>query len=98
METKSTYYKRQYGITEEEYNAILKAQNYCCRICNKTVEENGKALAIDHDHKCCPGRKACGECIRGLLCNSCNWIIGAMNDNPDNFDRAKEYILEFRQS
>lgn len=97
-ENKNYYYQRQYGISLGEYDAMLESQDYKCRICAKTEEENGKALAIDHDHKCCSGRKSCGKCVRGLLCNSCNWIIGAMNDDPANFDKAKRYILDFRKS
>lgn len=93
---KSAYYKRQYGITQVEYDEMLESQGHTCLICKKTERENGKALAIDHDHACCSDRKSCGKCIRGLLCNSCNWIIGAMKDDPETLDRAKQYILDHR--
>ena len=32
----------------------------------------GLSYEIDHDHNCCPGRLSCGECIRALVCSSCN--------------------------
>ena len=88
--------KYYYSITFEQYSKMLKSQNYKCAICNG-ANPDGKDLFVDHDHNCCPGGRSCGQCVRGLLCNRCNWAIGAMNDNPDNFDRAKEYILEFRR-
>jgi hypothetical protein len=31
---------------------------------------------VDHDHGCCPGRKSCGKCTRGLLHPACNSWLG----------------------
>lgn len=33
-------------------------------------------VAIDHDHKCCPGHRSCGSCVRGIVCRSCNLLYG----------------------
>ena len=66
-------YQRQYryGITEERYQELFAAQEGRCAICgNKPGRYKG--LAVDHDHECCPGKKSCGECVRGLLCSICN--------------------------
>ena len=94
-ERKLKYY---YNITLEQYNALLEKQNGVCAICSGVNDVTGKDLFVDHDHSCCPGGRSCGECVRGLLCNMCNWSIGGMRDNPDNLLKAAEYILEFRQS
>jgi ribosomal protein L34E len=67
-----------HGITVEQYHARLNQQGHKCAICLSAVagtDRNGKIsirFAIDHDHKCCPGKYSCGNCIRGLLCFACN--------------------------
>lgn len=63
----------RYGLTPEAYEEMLESQGGGCAICGKTPEENGRRLAVDHDHTCCPRRDGCcGKCVRGLLCNACN--------------------------
>lgn len=57
--------KRRYGITLDEYSRMLAEQNGVCKICQT---EKQKALHVDHDH-------ATGR-VRGLLCASCNSILG----------------------
>lgn len=46
----------------------------CCVICSST--EN---LALDHDHSCCDGNFSCGDCLRGVVCQSCNSLLGAID-------------------
>lgn len=63
-----------YGITREQYDALLSFQNGRCAGCGVEPER----WYVDHDHACCPTRarsratKGCGQCIRALLCASCN--------------------------
>lgn len=65
--------KREYGITLEQYEELLKKQNYSCAICNRHESEFKTRLAIDHNH-------ATGE-IRGLACTYCNHrVIGRHRD------------------
>ena len=61
---------RRYGLTPETYAALPGADGVCpvCKV--------GEAAHIDHDHSCCPGRRSCGQCVRGVLCASCNKRIG----------------------
>src|SRR3546814_5310518 len=61
--------RRKYGITIEQYDELLKKQGGGCGLCGKTPEEEGKSLAVDHNH-------VTNE-IRGVLCSYCNHrIIG----------------------
>src|ERR1035437_10594796 len=53
------YYRRQYGMTREEVDALIVAQGFKCAICG---EENPD-WNTDHDH-------ATGV-VRGMLCRLC---------------------------
>ena len=84
--------KRTYGLTADEYAAKLRGQGGGCAICGKTPEENGRYLAIDHDHSCCPGKRSCGKCVRGLLCIACNAGIGNFKDSTELLHAAVAYL------
>ena len=72
------------GVDSELYWDFLNSQNNKCAICNKTVQENKKNLAIDHCHKT--------DKIRGLLCTKCNLGIGYFRDNVEILKSAINYI------
>jgi len=84
--------KKTCGITPEEYNNLLALQRFCCAICRRHISEFNKAFAVDHNHVCCPGKKSCGQCIRGLLCSNCNFAIGLLQDSIDNCLNAIDYL------
>lgn len=76
-------YKRHYGITLADYNALLKKQNGACAICKKATGFKRK-LAVDHDHQT--------GAIRGLLCGKCNPMIGYANDDQALLTAAIKYL------
>lgn len=84
------YFKHTYGITKEEYAAMLKSQKGVCHLCKKpeTMIHLGKTarLCVDHCHK--TGK------IRGLLCNACNHAIGRLEYllDDDLLEPALQYI------
>lgn len=48
---------------------------------------------VDHGHSCCPGRKSCGECVRGLLCGRCNLVLGILEEDCNLLpDYLKKYL------
>lgn len=59
--------KKLYGISLEEYKAMLSKQKGKCAICRKPPKGR---LHVDHDHK--TGR------VRGLLCQICNLRVGTL--------------------
>jgi hypothetical protein len=82
--------KRKYGITLEQYVDMFKAQGGMCAICRKPGfngkyrQANWGPLNVDHCHK--TGK------VRGLLCSSCNFVIGLFDDDPKVFERAIDYL------
>lgn len=85
--------KRSYNISSEEYEEMKQQQNYLCLICKHAPEEE---FSIDHDHSCCPERsRSCGNCIRGLLCNSCNQVIGFFKDDISTVQSAIDYLTKY---
>lgn len=75
---------KTYGITEEEYDGLLQAQGGGCAICNKTPSQEGKSLAVDHNHKT-------GE-IRGVLCTYCNHRVVGRHTDADLLRRVADYL------
>jgi len=73
--------RREYGLTEEEYNNMVLSQNNMCAICNKP---NDRTLHIDHEH-------VTGK-VRGLLCSNCNLGIGLLQEDLIILNRAIKYL------
>ena len=84
--------KKTYGMTPEDYNNFLALQRFCCAICHRHISEFSKAFAVDHDHACCPGKRSCGQCIRGLLCTHCNLAIGLLHACLERCLNAAHYL------
>jgi len=75
---------KKYGITFDDFKAMLKNQNYLCAICHIHQSELVYRMAVDHDH-------GTGK-VRGLLCRPCNHALGLLKDDPRNAARASEYL------
>ena len=83
----------KYGLTPERLKQMLVAQDYGCAICPEKFDLDAKyPFDVDHDHNCCSGEKTCGDCIRGILCRSCNRGLGAFKDNMKYLQSAIEYL------
>jgi hypothetical protein len=86
-----------YGLTAEDYEALLFAQGGVCAIC-QVARGVSRRLSVDHDHKqaVLDGHdpdKGCKNCVRGLLCGSCNKMLGHLRDDPTAFERAATYLM-----
>lgn len=73
----------KYGITDQEFQAMLLAQSNRCAIC-QNVFKTSKSTHVDHCHN--TGR------VRGLLCHDCNTGIGKLRDSVDLLQRAIDYL------
>lgn len=74
---------RRYGITVDEYDAMLRAQGFACAICQSSCG-TGRRLSVDHDH-------ATGR-VRGLACHRCNVGLGYFRDRPALLEAAAAYL------
>jgi hypothetical protein len=77
---------RKYGVSLAGYEAMLRAQDGKCAICQAPEAEQFKGVFhVDHCHS--TGR------VRGLLCRGCNHILGTVKDNPETLQRAVNYLI-----
>lgn len=84
--------KVNYGMTLDEYDLLLGAQNGKCAICDEPPKEVrrgrhatlSEALDVDHDPN--------GGTIRGLLCQSCNRGLAELQDDPSRLKKAIAYL------
>lgn len=87
--------KRTFGITLDDYNAMLEAQGGVCAICRGPETSIDRrigrpfALAVDHCHA---AEKDGKMKIRGLLCTGCNSILGRAHDDIKLLRAAIAYL------
>lgn len=74
--------KTKYGISMNDYDELLRAQDFKCAICEETPIR--RSLCVDHDHDT--------GAIRGLLCDSCNTGLGRFKDSPEALRKAADYL------
>lgn len=103
---KSAHYrhiKACFGITKEEYNTLLEAQNNVCAICGCNPKDQlnikgqpllKKNLSVDHEHTEADWSRGTKDksTIRGLLCVNCNQALGGFKDDPALMLKAIEYL------
>ena len=68
---------RWYGLTKEDYGALLERQGGRCALCSEPF--GSKVPHVDHDYGCThpdKGSQCCYRCVRGLLCGPCNHFVG----------------------
>ena len=84
--------KKTYGITLEQYEAMMAEQNGVCAICKQpenTKDKDGgpRGMPVDHCH-------TTGK-VRGLLCTPCNRALGMFKDSTENLQSAIDYLNKF---
>ena len=82
----------RYGKPLGWYAEQLTRQGGLCAICDASPESAKRAFAVDHDHKCCPGRQSCGKCVRGILCVRCNTTLASVEGTDGWIQRVYEYL------
>jgi hypothetical protein len=82
---RDAYFLRTYGLSADEVDEMLDAQNGGCAICGARPERLA-SMHIDHDHE--HGH------LRGLLCVSCNQGLGQFRDDAALLLRAIVYLRQ----
>lgn len=85
--------KYTYNMSPERYQELLDSQGGVCAGCG--VGPSTQRLSIDHDHSCCDGNRSCGRCVRGLLCNKCNRLVGLGSNCPQTLSNLATYLQNF---
>lgn len=86
QQKRANYYKHAFGITLEDYDNLLKAQNNKCKICYSSDPKSKRKTGFQVDHSYVTGG------VRGLLCVPCNLAIGHFQDNPSVIREAANYV------
>lgn len=85
LENKKFVLKFLYGLTQEQYDVKLAAQDNRCAICLRHKDEFKRRLAVDHNH--------ITGLIRGLLCLTCNsQVLPLVENNPSTLVNASKYL------
>lgn len=71
----------RYRTTEKYIYRLYHRQRGLCGVCGDTL---AGSFVVDHDH-------ATGE-VRGLLCQSCNKLLGFAFDSVDRLQGAIRYL------
>lgn len=80
---------RRTGFTPEVFSAKLKAQEGACYICQRLFADLPKRdVCADHDHET--------GSPRGILCRTCNVMLGSAKDSSILLARAIEYLEVWR--
>jgi hypothetical protein len=85
--------RRRHGLGADGVSALVAAQGGSCAICGTPyADEPGRRLAVDHDHRHCPGKVGCPKCVRGLLCNADNNLLRLAGEDPERLRKAAAYL------
>jgi hypothetical protein len=77
------YYRRTFGISADDVDALIEVQGGVCAICGITPEREA-SWHVDHDHET--------GAVRGVLCIDCNHGIGKLGDSIERLERAIAYL------
>jgi hypothetical protein len=79
--------KRLYGITLAFFDAMVLEQCGRCAICSRPMI-GWKEPCVDHDHLT--------NDVRELLCSGCNKAIGFLEERPELFLKARDYLIRHK--
>ena len=102
-----TFRLKQFGLTLNDYEQMLVAQNHCCAIC-KSLTPGRLAPRRRKEVTSWPARRDAKvywiidhdhetNAVRALLCHQCNTTLGFAKDDPDLLITMAEYLRQFKK-
>lgn len=89
---------RRYGLTVEDWRAIMEAQGWACGVCKK-VPPSG-TLHIDHSHargfKALPPEEKRHH-VRGVVCFTDNSVFLRRGATPERLRAAADYLEAYER-
>ena len=75
---------KRFNMTPEDRDNMIMEQKNRCKICGRLIDQGKRKGDIDHNHKT--------RIVRGILCHSCNILIGMSKENPYILINAIKYL------
>lgn len=76
--------RKKYGMTVEQYAALLETQGFKCVICRDSLIASDRSPCIDHCHQ--------GGHVRSVLCTRCNSAIAMLRHSARIARAAVSYL------
>lgn len=74
-------------MTEESWKQLFESQDQRCAVCRTDDPKHKYGWHTDHDH-------ATGG-VRGILCHSCNTLLGRLGDNAPALRDRVAVLLDY---
>jgi hypothetical protein len=75
--------RHRYGMTLAEWERLFREQGSACAVC-RTTNSGGRQWTTDHCHTT--------GAFRGILCDSCNVVLGRIRESPETALALLRYI------
>jgi hypothetical protein len=75
---------KRLGLTPITWEAMLAEQGHTCAACHATIPGSKNGWHTDHSHDT--------GVVRGILCQSCNLILGYAKDDPAKLLLLVQYL------
>lgn len=85
-------YVYEWKLSYKHIEYMLSISENSCEICESSY--SNERLIIDHDHKCCSVDRMCPKCVRGVLCDTCNKMIGFFKEDIKIMKEAGKYAKQ----
>ena len=82
--------RRRYGLSYEDFLAMLEKQDHKCAICGCHIEEKERDANVDHNHLT--------KKVRELLCRLCNVGIGHFKEDSELLRKAAAYLDKHKET